>query len=440
MGATGTAPAGARPSLEKTYVRDLPKRLGQRVALYGWFNGMHRASAGRVLVIRDRTGTVPAVYRGTGSAAEVDGLSPESAVRVVGTVRTGASARFGAIEVDAESIDVVARAESPLPRDGVPQSPAGIERRHLDLRARERFLVFEVQTTLEAAVRDFLLAGGFVEIHTSKAGVGGEPEPAAGGREPARSAQPVPVPQAYLQLAMAAGFDRVFEIGPAVQPATGGEQQGAESTRLGLEVSWIDSPDELMTLLADLLRRALFTVQEVHGRDIERCFGVPVELPEATIPRLPLPRALELTGRGGSPGRPLRPDDEQALCRYAGERYGHGYVFLTGYPVADRSFSAMREDPASGAGQPRSFVLLGHGRELAGGAQREHRYERLRAQAGPAPAGWRAPDWYFDMFRHGCPPHGGLDLGLDLLLMTLLHRPSIRDTSFAFRGPGRSLR
>jgi aspartyl/asparaginyl-tRNA synthetase len=440
VGAIGTAPPGARPALEKTYVRDLPKHLGQRVALYGWFNGMHRAGGGRVLVIRDRTGTVPAVYRGTGAAAEVDGLSPESAVRVVGTVRTGAAARFAAIEVEAESIDVLARAEYPLPRDDQPESSAGIERRHLDLRARERFLVFAVQTTLEAAVRDFLLAAGFVEIHTPKVTAADR-----GSGDPVlevdfgQTASFVPSPQAYLQLAMAAGFDRVFEVGPAFQVDTGTDHCGAESTRLDLEVSWIDSPGELMCLLTDLLRRALLTVQEMHGPDIERCFAVPLELPEGTIPRLPLSRALELTGRTGSPGR-LSPDDEQALCRYAYERYGHGYVFLLGHPAADRPFSAMREEdaePGGRAAQSRSFVLLGHGLELAAGAQREHRYDRLRAQAGVA-AGL-APDWYFDMFRHGCPPHGGLGIGLNRLLMALLDRPSIRDTSFAFRGPGRLL-
>ncbi|MEN3358162.1 MAG: hypothetical protein V7637_2144 [Mycobacteriales bacterium] len=433
MAVTGTAPAGARPTLEKTYVRDLPKRLGQRVALYGWFNGMHRASTGRVLVIRDRTGSVPAIYRGTGAAAEVDGLSPESAVRVVGTVRTAAGARFGAIEVDAESIDVLARAESPLPRDGQSEAPAPIERRHLDLRAREQFLVFEVQTTLEAAVREFLLGSGFVEIHTPKVA------PAdCGPGEPVTAAALAPSPQAYLQLAMAAGFDRVFEVGPAFPAAVpgGGADQPAESTRLDLEVSWIDSADELMSLLEDLLRRALFAVQEMHGMDIEGCFGIPVELPEGTIPRLPLARALELTGGSGRSTGRLSAGEEQALCRYAEERYGHGYIFLTGYPATEWPFSAMRDEPAGS----RSFVLLGYGLELAAGAQREHRCERLRAQAGAVtPGRGGPPEWYYEMFRHGCPPHGGLGIGLNRMLMGLLARPSIRDTSFVTCDQGRFL-
>jgi aspartyl/asparaginyl-tRNA synthetase len=428
VAATGTVPAGARPTLEKTYVRDLPKRLGQRVALYGWFNGMHRANAGRVLVIRDRTGTVPAIYRGTGAAAEVDALSPESAVRVIGTVRTGAGARFGAIEVDAETIDVMARAESPLPRDSRFE-PASIERRHLDLRAREQFLVFEVQTTLEAAVREFLLRAGFVEIHTPRVSAA---ECASAGVE--ITALP-PSPQAYLQLAMAAGFDRVFEVGPAVPTPSEVDSGGkpAELTRLGLEVSWIDGPDELLALLADLLRRALRTVQETHGLDIERCFGIPVELPEGTIPRLPLARALELTGRAGQPGGRLSAEDERALCQYAEERYGHGYIFLTGHPATEWPFSVMRDEL-----DLHSFVLLGYGLELATGAQREHRYDRLRAQAGAVPPGSSPPDWYFEMFRHGCPPHGGLSIGLNRLLMGLLDRPSISDTSFVSCGSGRS--
>jgi len=295
-----------------------------------------------------------------------------------------------------------------------------------------------VQTTLEAAVREFLLGSGFVGIHTPK-----------GDRDCAGAESP----QAYLQLAMAAGFDRVFEVGSTLPaaPATpaapsevdgaGADQQPAELTRLDLEVSWIDGPDELLTLLAGLLRRALFAVQETHGLDVERCFGRPVDLPEGTIPRLPLSRALELTGRAARPGGHLSAEDARALCRYAEERYGHGYLFLTGHPPTEWPFAVMRDDPGGlGEPTPRSFALLGHGLELAAGAQREHRYDRLRGQAAAAPAGSGAPDWYFEMFRHGCPPHGGLGIGLNRLLMGLLDRPSLRDTSFVSCGPGRSPR
>jgi aspartyl/asparaginyl-tRNA synthetase len=39
--------------------------------------------------------------------------------------------------------------------------------------------------------------------------------------------------------------------------------------------------------------------------------------------------------------------------------------------------------------------------------------------------------------RFGCPPHGGLGLGLSRLLMVMLGLESIRDATFLYRGPNR---
>jgi aspartyl/asparaginyl-tRNA synthetase len=44
---------------------------------------------------------------------------------------------------------------------------------------------------------------------------------------------------------------------------------------------------------------------------------------------------------------------------------------------------------------------------------------------------------YLNAFRYGCPPHGGLGIGLNRVLMVLLHLESIRDATFLFRGPNR---
>ena len=45
--------------------------------------------------------------------------------------------------------------------------------------------------------------------------------------------------------------------------------------------------------------------------------------------------------------------------------------------------------------------------------------------------------FYLDFFRYGCPPHGGLGLGLSRLLMQLLAHDSVRDATFLYRGPNR---
>ena len=73
--------------------------------------------------------------------------------------------------------------------------------------------------------------------------------------------------------------------------------------------------------------------------------------------------------------------------------------------------------------------------EITTGAQREHRYDRLKAQADEKGL---AEDvkFYLEFFQYGCPPHGGFGLGVDRLTMLLLGL-HIKESMFIFRGPNR---
>jgi aspartyl-tRNA synthetase len=114
---------------------------------------------------------------------------------------------------------------------------------------------------------------------------------------------------------------------------------------------------------------------------------------------------------------------------------GHEFAFVTEYPASVRPFYHLR--PAGKPSLTASFDLLWRGLEITTGAQREHRYDVLLAQAaqqGLSPEPMRR---YLDCFRYGCPPHGGFGLGLGRLLMVLLGLDSLRDATFLFRGPNR---
>jgi aspartyl/asparaginyl-tRNA synthetase len=138
----------------------------------------------------------------------------------------------------------------------------------------------------------------------------------------------------------------------------------------------------------------------------------------------------------GAPApHPLDPAGERAIAAHVKELTGHEFVFVTRYPASVRPFYHMRP-----VGQPDltlSFDLLWRGLEITTGAQREHRYDALLSQL--AEKGLRAEPMadYLNCFRYGCPPHGGLGLGLGRLLMVLLGLDSIRDATFLFRGPNR---
>ncbi|WP_063901772.1 aspartate--tRNA(Asn) ligase [Burkholderia ubonensis] len=434
---------------ERVLVDDLSKKVGKPVTLCGWLVGVKRVKSMRFVSVRDRTGTVQAVCRGDALAEEVDALTLESAIRVVGRVQKNPASHHGKFEIEVERITLLSPACTPLPWTDNPDPDARLDYRYLDLRKPERFLIFQVQTTLEAAIRDYLLERGHVEIHTPKITAGGSESGSAVFELPyfGERACLVQSPQFYMQLAMAAGFDRVFEVGPVFRAeAAVTNRHATEFTCIDVEVSWIDSHEELMALEEAVLRHALAAVRDAHGRAIERAFGVAIDMPDGPIPRVPLALANELMpDLEGEAGGRLTYRAEQALSKYAMERYGHSFVFVTDYPAADRPFYTMHAPGASDTikgPRSRSFDLLWRGTEITSGCQREHRYERLRTQA--AAGGIEADGlaryldrYYFEMFKYGCPPHGGFGIGIGRLLMALLAQPSIRETSFVFRGPGR---
>jgi aspartyl-tRNA synthetase len=190
------------------------------------------------------------------------------------------------------------------------------------------------------------------------------------------------------------------------------------------------------------MAHVLAEVAAAHGPAIKEQFGVDVVVPTVPFPRLTMADALEIaaraaavTGHDPGPQDDLDPAGERAVAAWVREQTGHEFAFVTEFPVSARPFYHLR--PAGRPDLTASFDLLWKGLEITTGAQREHRYDVLLAQAaeqGLSPEPMRD---YLNNFRYGCPPHGGFGLGLSRLLMTLLGLDSIRDAMFLFRGPSR---
>ena len=192
-----------------------------------------------------------------------------------------------------------------------------------------------------------------------------------------------------------------------------------------VELSWIDSRDDLMDLAEELLRHALGAVRDApRGRDRARVFGVPVEVPATAIPRVrPSARrpGARLPAVGPRPaGSRTRPSRRCAATPAARPATASSSSPGTPPPIG----RSTRTGTTIRGPRPRSFDLLWGGMEVGSGCQREHRDDGLRAQAQAAGIGTEAMARYLDrhwlpMFGHGCPPHGGFGLGLDRLLMAL---------------------
>jgi aspartyl-tRNA synthetase len=432
--------------VERVYAGDLAQHIDKRVLVQGWAHAIRNQKTVQFVIVRDHTGLVQATHRREGDddavAATIDTLTREAAIEVAGTVVRNEIVELRGIEIVIDELRVAGPAAAELPIGEDPGIPAREDWRYLVLRKPEQRLIFEVQTAVERAMRGFWHERDFIEIHSPKL-MGSASE---SGSELfqlehfGRTAYLAQSPQFYKQMAMAAGFERVFEIGPVFRANPSfTARHDTEFTSVDVEISWIASPEDVMTFEEQWLRHVLSAVRASHGDAIRDAFGVEVVVPELPFPRLTMREAYDvLAERGHRIEREkgdLDPEGERELSRYVAERFGHEFVFVTDYPASARPFYHMRDE--ADRTLTRSFDLIWKGIEITTGAQREHRYDTLRQQAEEAGVALDGIEYYLDFFKYGCPPHGGFGFGLTRMLMVLLGQRNVRDVTYLYRGPNR---
>jgi aspartyl-tRNA synthetase len=430
----------------RTLTAELKEKVGEQVTVRGWVQAVRDQKRMQFVILRDETGLAQAVLPKEEPPSELNeaitALTAESAVSVTGTVVADERVKLGGLELRIEGLTVDSMAEPELPIAEDSALDKRMDWRYLDLRRPDRRLIFEVQTTAEHAMRELWRRERFIELHTPKF-MGSASESGAELFKVEyfdREAYLAQSPQFYKQMAMAAGFGKVFEIGPVFRANPSfTSRHDTEFTSVDVEISWIDSHEDVMAFEERWLAHVLATVKEAHGEQIEATFGSEVVVPALPFPRVTLEGAKEMLREHGheapGAGHDLDPPSERALSEIVKQQHGHEFAFVTDYPTTVRPFYHMRH-----ADQPtltKGFDLLWRGIELTTGAQREHRYEQLLAQAQDKGVETAPIQYYLDFFRFGAPPHGGFGFGLTRLLMQLLGQDNVREVTFLYRGPHR---
>jgi nondiscriminating aspartyl-tRNA synthetase len=430
----------------RTLISELPEKIGQQATIRGWVQAIRDQKSVQFVIVRDETGQAQVVAPKEEPPSElneqVSALTAESAVTITGSVVADERVKLGGLELRLEELEVDSVAEPEVPIAPDSALDKRIDWRYLDLRRPDRRLIFEVQTTVEHAMRDYWRKQGFIELHSPKF-MGSASESGAelfkveyfdGIAYLAQS------PQFYKQMAMAAGFGKVFEVGPVFRANPSfTSRHDTEFTSVDVEISWIDSYEDVMAFEERWLAHTLAAVKETHGEQIAATFETELVVPGVPFPKVTLEQAKELLREHGheapGPGHDLDPPSERALSAIIKDLHGHEFVFVTDYPTTVRPFYHMRhtEDPTL----TKSFDLLWRGIELTTGAQREHRYEQLLEQAEDKGVDVGPIQYYLDFFRYGAPPHGGFGFGLTRLLMQMLGQDNVREVTFLYRGPHR---
>lgn len=434
--------------MKKIYFKNLNEYFGQEITIEGFVDNIRDLQYVQFLVVRDVTGKVQVTIEKNEENCKlneiVSNLTVESTVKITGTLFENEKVKLNGMELVPSNIIVTSRCLEELPLNYKDSKSALLDTRlnyrFLDLRSEKNTLMFKVQTCLINAMREFVLNNNFTEIHTPKI-IGAASESGAEVFElnyfdsKAYLAQS---PQFYKQMAMCSGFDRVFEVAPAFRAENSNSYRHAtDFTSFDIEMSYVDSLEELMNFEEDLFIAGLSAVKEKYGDEIKKLFNVDVVIPTKPFPRIKLEDLYqELEKEYGFKMNyedvgDMNSESEKLASKYVMEKYGHEFVFVTDFSSKKRAFYHKREN-----GIPQGADLIWKGCETTTIALREHRYEVLLEQAKEKGLG-EDVKFYLEFFKYGCPPHGGFGMGVDRVTMLLLETSSLKETMFLFRGPSR---
>ena len=435
--------------MQKIYVQDLNKYLGKEISFSGFVDSIRDKKWVMFVILKDSTGKVQMTIEKSEEKNQklleiMNTLTVDSTIKVEGTLLKNEAVKLGQMEIIPQKIEVTSKAQ-PLPfdynnLDGV-NIDTRLDYRWLDLRNEKNRLVRQIESTLVMGMREFLYEQDFTEIHTPKL-LGTASESGSEVFEVKyfdRLAYLAQSPQFYKQMAMAAGLSKIFEVAPAFRAENSNTNRHAtEFTSFDIEFSYINSYEDVMELEENLLIAGLTKVKEKYGEKIKEVFGKEVIIPTKPFPKIKLEDLYKELHERYDYQIPsedigdMNAEAEKLTSKFAMEKYGHEFIFITGFAATKRAFYHMRDEK----GELQGYDLIWRGMEITTGAQREHRYEEIVKNANEK--GLKEDvKFYLEFFKYGCPPHGGFAIGVDRLTMLLLNLSGIKETQFLFRGPNR---
>ncbi|MGB9371296.1 MAG: aspartate--tRNA(Asn) ligase [Halobacteriota archaeon] len=394
------------------------------VTVAGWVHELRDLGGITFLLLRDRDGvmqiTMPKKKVPPELVEHVRSLSRESVVRVAGLVKEELKAPQG-FEIIPYEVELLNAAESPLPLDVTGKVRADLDTRldarFMDVRLPATRAIFLIRATVLHEVRAFLSAHDFIEIQT--------PKMVATATEGGTQLFPISYfdreaflnqsPQLYKQIMMAAGLERVFEVGPIFRAEEHDTRKHLnEVTSIDVEASFLDDR-EVMELLEELIQHVYVAIAERCSAPLQS-LGVTLSIPHIPFKRTAYAEAIEIADI------PWGDDLDTAAEKAVGEEMGEHY-FIIDWPVELKPFYVQPRNNLCYA-----FDLMHPRMELASGARRIHDYALLVEQLAGKSLAPENFGFYLDAFRFGMPPHAGWGLGAERLLVTMLGLANIRES------------
>lgn len=430
------------------YSREIkPSMDGKKVTVAGWVQHLRILGSISFIKLRDNDGIIQiAVPKSTGKLFKsIRNLSLESAIVVKGTVKKSKEAQAG-FEIIPEKIDILSKAEVPLPLDVSGKINSNLNTRlnwrSLDLRIPRNKAIFEVQSKIVEGMENYLRKEKFTQVFTPCL-IGAVSE---GGADVfsinyfKKHAFLRQDPQLHRQLLIAAGLEKVFDLGPSWRAEVSRTTRHlCEHRGCAVEIAFIEDEADTMRLEEDLVIATLKHVKKECAEEL-KLFDVNVEIPKTPFLELRFPKIydiLEELGKKPRHGEDISDEEEALLGDYVKKKYKSDFFFMNRFPFAVKPFYVMKVDEEPE--YARSVDLVYKGLEQSSGGQREHRYGKIIQQVKEKKIDPKNLKWFTEVFKFGVPPHGGFNLGIERFTKQLLNLENIREATLFPRDPDRAL-
>ncbi|PLW13795.1 hypothetical protein PCANC_19536 [Puccinia coronata f. sp. avenae] len=465
-----------------------PSRIGERVRIQARVHNSRSQSAKLCfLVLRHQTSTIQTILSMTADTVSKQmikyavGIPLESIVVVEGTLQKPLedvkTCSISKVEIRLDKIFVLAEAPAKLPFlledasrpvDALPKegeqfvtvgTDTRLDNRVLDLRTPVNQAIFRVQSRVCSLFRQYLDQHGFIEIHTPKI-QGAATESGASVFKLAyfdQTAFLAQSPQLAKQMAIAADFDRVYEIGPVFRAENSNTYRHmTEFIGLDLEMAIKEHYHEAVDLLDGLFISIFKGLQAGAAKEIETIKSQhPLDdftFLDKTL-RLRHHEAIQILKDNGHDiefGQDMGTEQERILGKLIKEKvpsfvfaleispvliYLPYYYIIDKFPLAIRPFYTMPD--AADPTLSNSYDFFMRGEEIISGAQRIHSAELLMTRMKEAKIDPNDMKGYLDGFRLGCPAHAGGGIGLERVVMLFFGLGNIRRACLFPRDPKR---
>jgi nondiscriminating aspartyl-tRNA synthetase len=404
--------------------------LDKKVMVQGWVHNIRDLGGVRFIIVRDRSQMVQLVISQDSEHFQVE-LGNEYVVQVSGTVLANEKAVQG-VEISVEDIEVLAKnhAELPISINRNPESLAVetiLDNRVLSLRIPKIRKIFELQSEILRLLNACMHSFDFYEIKTSKI-IGSGTEGGTGLFSLDYFDKKVFLaqsPQFYKQAMISSGLERVFETSHAYRAEKHDTPRHLnEYVSFDVEMAFIESEMDLIQLEKNILKYIFsnladgfdFADYEVYIPSVEEIDAIPVigyDEAKNIIKARANTRVFE-----------INPEGERVLCEWAKEEHGVEAVFVNEFPRKKRPFYTYPKDTKT-----MSFDLLFRGLEITTGGKRINEYPMLLDVLPKFGLTEEGLGGYTEIFKYGCPPHGGFAIGVERLTQRILGLNNVKEAS-----------